>query len=401
MRGFFSSQVKRVICAVCAVTLLVCTVFPSAAFAEQPGDTAAQSLSAEDAKDMAQADKAVRQLTGSDEYEAMTSAQRMDAALEQIESLAEQGLVKADSIYTDEENGMISFTYSCGVLGGVLVDDFDDDSETYQVQLEDMQKESESLSLDAQNNDENIGNVVIYYAFDNTLNSTRYPYYAYMQGVWTTLGVRTKLDTTVTVDDLRHMDDYDLCVLSAHGSYYTYATGFFFKKVQTSPVILLMERSNFYKDLLYGFDLLTHRIIKINGVYCITPSFFSNEYQNNKLAGTIVFSETCEFLGVDGSIDSSMADALVGGGAQAVVGFVNNVYAVYSRSMLWDTVNQLIIGNTIQQALDHAKSRYGSDDLVWYNSQGGKRPHSSAAYVQIYGSTDATLYWVPPYARAA
>ena len=35
------------------------------------------------------------------------------------------------------------------------------------------------------------------------------------------------------------------------------------------------------------------------------------------------------------------AKALLAGGARAVLGYVNNVYTVYSRSMLWDTVNHL------------------------------------------------------------
>ncbi len=43
------------------------------------------------------------------------------------------------------------------------------------------------------------------------VNSTRYPYYAYMQGYWTAVGLDTHLDMTVTVSDLKRMADYDLC----------------------------------------------------------------------------------------------------------------------------------------------------------------------------------------------
>lgn len=63
---------------------------------------------------------------------------------------------------------------------------------------------------------------MIYYAFDNTVNSSRYPYYSYMKGFWTAMGLHTRIDTTVTVSDLKRMNDYGLCILSAHGSYYTY-----------------------------------------------------------------------------------------------------------------------------------------------------------------------------------
>ena len=86
-----------------------------------------------------------------------------------------------------------------------------------------------------------------------------------------------------------------------------------------------------------------------------------------------------------------MANALLAGGASAVVGYVNNVYTVYSRSMLWDTVNYLILGQSIGQAVAHAQATYGTDDLVWYTAQGGKRPHAAAAYTMLLGDADAAL----------
>ena len=186
------------------------------------------------------------------------------------------------------------------------------------------------------------------------------------------------------------MDRYDLCILSAHGAYYTYARGLF-RQLRTEPVILLTEESSMTRDLFYGFDLLTHRVIKINGRYCVTAGFFKNAYRFGQLKDTLVYSETCEFLGVDDSIDLSMANALLAGGASAVVGYVNNVYTVYSRSMLWDTVNYLILGQSIGQAVAHAQATYGTDDLVWYTAQGGKRPHAAAAYTMLLGDADAAL----------
>ena len=236
-----------------------------------------------------------------------------------------------------------------------------------------------------------LGSAMIYYAFDNTVNSSRYPYYSYMKGFWTAMGLHTRIDTTVTVSDLKRMNDYGLCILSAHGSYYTYTSGFLFKQTRTEPVILLTEESDFYKDLYYGIDLLTHRVIKINGLYCITPSFFQAAYRGGQLKDTVVLSETCEFLGVSGSLDTSMADALLAGGAKAVAGYVNNVYTVYSRSMLWDTVNHLILGQTLQESVQHSMDTYGADDLVWYNAQGGKRPHAAAAYPLLFGDVGVRL----------
>lgn len=51
-----------------------------------------------------------------------------DAALAQLDTLAAKGLVEKDSIYTDEENGMVSFRYPCGVLGGILLTEPEDET---------------------------------------------------------------------------------------------------------------------------------------------------------------------------------------------------------------------------------------------------------------------------------
>lgn len=397
MKTPFKQQFQRLLCAVCAAALMMGCALPAAA-AEGAADASDETLTAAEAREMSQADSAVTALTDSEEYEAMTTTQRTDAAVAELKDLADKGLVRADSLYVDEENGMVTFTYSCGALGGILLDDLDDEEpELYAVGGE-TDEENGLLEFSSERY-EFIGNAMIYYAFDDLLNSSRYPYYAYMQAVWTTMGLATQMDTAVTVNDLRGMGNYNVCVLSAHGAYFTYSSNYFTHELDTAPVILLLEESSMWKDLFYGVDLLTHRVIKVNGRYGVTPEFFSNAYQSDSLRDTIILSEMCEFFGVDGSIDSSMADALLNGGACAVVGFVNNVYAVYSRSMVWNIVNRMIAGDTVGQALEHAKNTYGADDLIWYHSKGGTRPHATASYAVLYGDENVGFYF--PAAQAA
>ena len=235
------------------------------------------------------------------------------------------------------------------------------------------------------------GTAMLYYAFDDTVNSSRYPNYAYMQSYWTSVGLDTKLDTTVTVADLRRMNNYDLCVLSTHGAYYTYEYGWLWKRTATAPVLLLTEKSTFWNDLRYGMDLLNHRIIKVNGAYAVTAGFFRAAYRSGALKDTIILSETCEFYGKSGHLDTSMADALLSGGAACVVGYVNNVYTVYSRSMLWATVNRLLAGDTVREAVDFGLNLYGADDIIWYNNQGGRRPHAVASFPVLSGDQNARL----------
>ena len=374
-------MLRRFGCALCALVFAL-TALPTAAFAQQPEEQAAvqQSLSATDVREMQQADAAVTALTGGSDYAQMTEDERTDAALQQLDALTAQGLVKQGSVYTDAENGMISFTYSCGALGGILLTDPEEENTAALPELDESQ-----LQELAEN--KRVGTAAIYYAFDNTINSTRYPYYAYMQTYWDSVGLQTDLDTTVTVSDLRRMGRYDLCILSTHGAYYTYEYGWLFKKTATEPLILLTERSDFWSDLRYGFDLLAHRVIKVNGMYAVNGDFFRSAYRGNG----IVLSETCEFYGKNGHVDTSMADGLLAGGAKAVMGYVNNVYSVYSRSMLWAAVNRMIEGETLEQAVDYAKSIYGTDDIIWYNEQGGRRPHAAASYAMLSGDRSAAL----------
>ena len=376
---------KRLVCAVCALAMAT-AVLPTAAFAAEGQDpalnAAQQSLTASDVKEMQQADDVVAALTDSEDFEQMTQAQRSEAAQQQLDALVQQGLVEKGSVYTDKENGMVSFSYACGALGGILLTDPDEENGTVTLQPDQLEEELQDFA-----ENKRVGSAAIYYAFDNTVNSTRYPYYAYMQSYWNSVGLHTDLDTTVTLSDLRRMGSYDLCILSTHGAYYTYEYGWLRKKTATEPLILLTEKSDFWSDLRYGFDLLSHRVVKINGMYAATDAFFRNAYRGHG----IVLSETCEFYGKNGHVDTGIADALLAAGAKAVAGYVNNVYSVYSRSMLWAMVNRMIEGETLEAAANYAKEVYGSDDILWYNAQGGKRPHASASYLVLSGDRSVTL----------
>ena len=109
----------RFLCALCALTVFISALFPASAFAAQAADTVAQTTltTRPDAGRCSQADSAVTALTGSDAYAEMTRAQRLDAAVAQLQQLAEDGLVSARSLHVDKENGMVSFVYSCGGAG--------------------------------------------------------------------------------------------------------------------------------------------------------------------------------------------------------------------------------------------------------------------------------------------
>jgi hypothetical protein len=392
----------------CLVLLGVCCTLaaPLAAWAAQPEEDTADEeagLTGAQVLEMRQADLAVTALTESDEFAAMDAQERYAAAEQQLLALADEGLIDRRSLYYDEEMQMFTFSYRCGVLGGMLLQDLED--LTPQQAAYDLPLLSVASALGAEENGEEngldlaavdaangrIGTADIYYAFDNTRISSRYPYYAVMQQSWTEAGLTTRLHTDLTVASMRAITPGDLCVFSMHGAYYTYTYGWLWQRTITAPIMILTEESSWLKDLLYASDLLTHRVIKVNGLYCLLPSFFLAHLSGSALSGTIVFSETCDFFG-KGCEDYTLASPFLSAGAKAVIGFRNTVYSTYSRNVMWDTVNQLIYGDTVQEALAHATQRYGSDDVVWYSSLTTRTPHALAAYPLYVGDGDA---WLP------
>ena len=66
-------------------------------------------------------------LTDSADYAAIVGGGPQGSGAGTAGDLVQQGLVAKGSIYADEENGMVSFSYSCGALGGILLEDPDEE----------------------------------------------------------------------------------------------------------------------------------------------------------------------------------------------------------------------------------------------------------------------------------
>lgn len=386
MKHMNRSSFRRSLCGLLASALLFTLFAPFSVYADAPAsDSSASSdtLSRTDLADMQLADQAVTALTDSDDFAAMTLDERWEAADEQLQALAEDDLIDGSSIYYDADTQMFTFAYSCGAWGGLLLQDVED--LTPQETATDLPSLDE---LDMVNGSSSTAD--IYYSFDDTIGSSRYPYYLAMQSSWSGAGLDTRLHTNLTVSNMRRIRASDLIVFSMHGSYYTYTYGLFWKRTVTAPIMILLEESTWYNDFFYASDLLSHRVIKVNGLYALMPSFFQYWLRNSPLDGAIVISETCDFYGKNCD-DNSLGAAFISSGASVVLGFRNTVYATYSRNIMWDTINQLIYGLSLDNALEHATNRYGEDDVVWYTSLTTRQPHMLAAYPLYLGNGEATL----------
>ncbi len=72
--------------------------------------------------DISKVDEAVSQLTSSDEYTSMDTQQKIDAVIELLKSLEEEGIVNSIVL----NGNQIEFLYTPGVQGLVLIDSFDE-----------------------------------------------------------------------------------------------------------------------------------------------------------------------------------------------------------------------------------------------------------------------------------
>ena len=73
--------------------------------------------------------------------------------------------------------------------------------------------------------------------------------------------------------------------------------------------------------------------------------------------------------------------------------FYEEVLALPAVQDLYKTIDDSVngLGQTLQESVQHSMDTYGADDLVWYNAQGGKRPHAAAAYPLLFGDVGVRL----------
>ena len=145
-----------------------------------------QSLSATDVREMQQADAAVTALTGgSDDCTQMTEDERTDAALQQLEALTRAGPCEAGLCVHRCRKRHGQLYLQLRRAGRHLC------SPTRRRRTPPPCRSWTRDQLQELAENKRVGTAAIYYAFDNTINSARYPYYAYMQTYWDSVGLQT------------------------------------------------------------------------------------------------------------------------------------------------------------------------------------------------------------------
>ena len=223
---------------------------------------------------------------------------------------------------------------------------------------------------------------------------------------WSTKGLETTLHENPIITDYKTLlRDKDLIVLALHGAY-TETSHFFFWRKQS--VWVVTEDITKIKDKEYKQDIKEKRVIKSYSKeegkwkYAITAEFFNHYYKNNGLENSIVFMGNCVGFGVGESntnTDYGLSSKLLNLGANAVIGFKNEVNLLYGGGILRTTVEKLLEGMTIKSALELAKEKHGNDgnEFLEIYPQHKKQISESfpAAYPILHGNQDKKLIKTP------
>ena len=357
-----------------AVVVSILVFIPHGKGADESAGT--QSLTAKDVESIEHVNQYMEDMQKDREYQS-DEGTRLDIVVKSLESLAGDGLVIKKSIYTDEESGIVTFLYSSNVAGCVMTRDFDSERESLaasgnsygnQTRDEAPLSNDNSAKNPAQNTSKPTGTAKILCGAPD-INIDTLELWEKQSNDWAMMGLKTDIDSDVTLDDLLDLQGYDFLRINMHGSFIdmqwpVFPGGF---QLTSAPVMFVPQFPDTGSLLRFGDDLLNHRVgITITDNYgigfIVFPDFISEHYNSGDFSDGLVWLASCELMGAGEASHEGWADAFLKNSAAAVIGFQNSVDVRYERPLSVIFVNCLLAGDPARQALDSAKIPCGEDD---------------------------------------
>ncbi|MBO4687438.1 MAG: hypothetical protein J5636_02910 [Clostridiales bacterium] len=312
---------------------------------------------------------------------------KLDTMLEAIKKMAEEGKISSESIVYDKKQHYITFEYLCGVLGAENFGGSYDTCSSYTMptfpdlkdeSFESPDHRSSILILDGMADPAEKSDMYLLDVFED------------MGTTWSEQGVDTRLDLTVSLEDLMSLKDYDVVLFFLHGTYMN------FKNQGKVPMMRLAQKAETGMNRNYSTDLLNGRIAVVNGGYAITADFLTERYgtEDQPLEGTIFFFGSCLQMGLDDEYSEAWADARAKIGVPALVAFHNEVGKSYASGLAREFVDQLLSGRTAKEAYNMALSSLGKDERKAYAASGGDMNGKRSLAIPCYrGDEEAKFRW--------
>ncbi len=350
------------------------------------------SLTDADLEQLDYVNETLDSLRDDEDFIKMEPEQQLDAMFDAINALADEGKINAESILCNRDELYISYEYECGVLGS---ESFGGEpglcggSGDHYIEHSFEDTQDEDIMSSAHN-----GRAIILDAMldrESGYDAMKATACINMAGIWTKGGVDTKIDYTVTLDDLLTLEGYDYIVFYMHGNYYNY------KFQGNVPMMKLAQRVSEEVSQRYRDDLDARRIGTSGGYYTVTPQFFAEHYGRggSNLNGSFLFLASCQQMGINNDNCEQWADILPVVGASALIAFHNNSNLCYATDLANVYMQYLLQGETAQKAFEESITLFGANEREYLERCDQSFDENREPGIPLFrGDTNARLNFV-------
>ena len=305
-------------------------------------------------------DAELKILTSSNNYLALSEAEKKNTMEAILIRYAEEGTIQKDSIRYNASTKSFEYTYTTGGLAGwgVVKDPHGHSKKSSENSSVNSNERLSSQSLSSQS----ALNAVIMFAYylwspdDDAVWAHNRMYE--LSNELESSGVSTTLFTSPTVEDFKTaLQRKDLIIIAVHGNRRT------IDGVDYSTLCLLEDATEEKIEEKYKADIDEKRILVKEGKFEILPKFFSDYYKNNLLDNSMVFLWSCCSFGLGELLDYKLARSFEG--TATVVGFKNPASMDYAFDFLDTLVNNLLDKKTTGEAFDSAEDLWGANDVIY------------------------------------
>ena len=168
----------------------------------------------------------------------------------------------------------------------------------------------------------------------------------------------------VTLDAVRKLPSNAVIFWNGHGGYGPFVKSYLFTGES-------FDWEKYIWDASYEYECFTDQIIcrdtkKQKNLMGVTANFFKQNPID--LSNDLIFLLSCHSLQHE-----RLADALIGNGAETVVGFTDEVMVSYAINIGLHTLKKMAEKKkdsgqyyTVSEAVEMAKQEFGSNDFVWF-----------------------------------
>ncbi len=332
-------------------------------------------------------DDEIQSVLNDNSYDKLTLDEKISILNDKLRKLEENGSIKKGSVSYDDTNKLFSFIYPNGAGGGISLKEFDDefDGVAPYVNKACVKKANTVTPTEYPNSSLEITDILILNGFENT--EFRRMFYENLENDWDSKGVNAVLDSDVTVSDLKNLPNYDAIIFAMHGAEKDGRIAMSLNETVTRDTDKQYdnELNNNYIERVFCTDKKEH--------YWVYQDLFSHSYNVSSIDCKMIYVQCCMFFGCDCTstdVNYDYANALLNiSKASTVAGYHNSVESNYGRNVMKMTIDNMLAGDTVNDALKKSKKQFGNDD-----NYEDINNHKYIAYPVICGDDDATLLYL-------